>query len=161
VIDLGFGGLLIAAASFLIGKLYFQSESILLKKKEIYQEHLDACATAHEAYKQAGHDKEVSQKWLAHLESIRPRGEFFLYASQEVIILSGQHIDTLSAAFAEIDQSTEALHPAFKDSIQAYNRMLIAMRRDVLGWSIQGISERFFGSKRARRLLNAASKQER
>lgn len=159
MIDLGFGELFIAAASFLIGKLYFQSESILLKKKEIYQEYLDACTTAHEAYKEAGHDQEASDESLTHLEKVRPRGEFFLYASQEVIILAGLHIETLSAAFTEIDQSTEALHPAFKASIQAYNRMLIAMRRDVLGWSIQGISERFFGSARARNLLNAASKE--
>jgi hypothetical protein len=31
--------------------------------------------------------------------------------------------------------------------------MLVAMRRDVLGWSIQGIMEKAFGSMKARRLL--------
>jgi hypothetical protein len=153
VINIGLGEISIAVVSFIAGRLFVQSEAVLTQKKKVYQDYLDVCLTAHEAYKQTATESGAADQVVVDLESIRPKGEFFLYASQEVIILAGRHIDTLTSAYTEIDQSTEALHPAFTHSIQAYNRMLVAMRRDVLGWSIQGIMEKAFGSMKARRLL--------
>jgi hypothetical protein len=153
VIEIGLGEVSIAVVSFITGKLFVQSEAVLAQKKKIYQEYLDVCLTAHDAYKQSAENPEKDDQVIVDLEKIRPKGEFFLYASQEIIILAGLHVETLSKAYGEIDETTEALHPAFTTSIQAYNRMLIAMRRDVMGWSFQGIFERVFGDRKARKLL--------
>jgi hypothetical protein len=155
--DVGLGEISIAIVSFIVGRLFVQSEAVLVQKKKIYQEYLEVCLTAHDAYKQIDGAEEPTADYLIDLERIRPKGEFFLYASQEVIILAGQHVDTLGTAYDEIDKSTEALHPAFTNSIQAYNRMLVSMRQDVLGWSFQGLVERIFGYRRARKLLKGKS----
>lgn len=151
--DIGLGEISIAIVSFIAGRLFVQSEAVLLQKKKVYQEYLDNCLTAQEAYKQVADTDALPSDHVIDLENIRPRGEFFLYASQEVIVLAGQHVETLGAAFTKIDRSTEALHPAFTNSAHAYNRMLKAMRKDVLGWSIQGLFERIFGYGRARKVL--------
>lgn len=157
MIDIGLGEISIAIVSFVAGRVFVQSEAVLVQKKRTYQEYLDVCLTAHDAYKQTAANDEKAEPPVIDLDVIRPKGEFFLYASQEVIILAGQHVETLAAAYSEIDESTEALHPAFTKSVQAYNRMLVAMRRDVMGWSLQGISERIFGFKRARKQQNSSN----
>jgi hypothetical protein len=155
--DIGLGEISIAIVSFVAGRLFVQSEAVLVQKKKVYQEYLDNCLTAQDAYKQFSDSEVPPSDQVINLDNIRPKGEFFLYASQEVIVLAGQHVETLGAAFNEIDQSSEALHPAFTNSVQAYNRMLMAMRKDVLGWSIQGLLERIFGYGRARKLLKTKS----
>ena len=146
MIELRLSELPIAAASFVAGRVFLQSEQVIQKKKELYQEYLDNCITAHDAYKQ---DSATN----LDLDAIAPKGDFFLYASQEVIVLAGKHVQSLEQAFESIDDETEALHPHFKASVRIYNRMLIEMRRDVLGWSWQGLKERAVGSKRARKML--------
>ena len=140
-----------AAASFVAGRLFVQSENIISKKREVYQAYLDKCLTAHDAYKQGSQDE-------IDFDDLKPSGDFFLYASQEVIVLVGLHVDSLNEAFDQIDNDTDALHPAFKTSITKYNSVLAAMRRDVLAWSIHGIYEKMFGDKRARKLLNDSTK---
>ena len=146
--EVGFWALALAIVSFFAGRIVVQSENVVLKKKEIYQEYLNKCLTAHDAYKQGD---PVTPDWS--IDNLAPTGEFFLYAAQDVIILAGRHVESLGKAFDQINNETEALHPAFTTSIQAYNSMLVAMRRDVLGFSIQGISEYLFGSPRAKKLL--------
>ncbi|MFT5798415.1 MAG: hypothetical protein ACI84R_002482 [Candidatus Azotimanducaceae bacterium] len=151
MIEIGLGGLVLAAITFVAGRLFVQSENIILKKREVYEEYLDKCITAHDAYKQNPNNE-------IDLEHIAPKGDFFLYASQEVIILVGRHIDSLGDAFSKIDDQTAPLDPTFQKSITKYNAVLKAMRYDVLGWSIHGIYERIFGDRRARNLLNEPKK---
>ena len=145
--DVGYWTLAFGIISFFAGRIIVQSENVVLKKREIYQGYLNKCITAHDAYKQG--DPGVL---AITIENLAPTGEFFLYAAQDVIILAGRHVESIGAAFDQIDRESEALHPAFTASIRAYNSMLASMRRDVLGFSIQGISERLIGSPRAKRL---------
>jgi hypothetical protein len=82
VINIGLGEISIAVVSFIAGRLFVQSEAVLTQKKKVYQDYLDVCLTAHEAYKQTATESGAADQVVVDLESIRPKGEFFLYASQ-------------------------------------------------------------------------------
>jgi hypothetical protein len=155
---LGWDTVFIAVASFIAGRVFLQTEAVLLQKRKVYQEYLEVCLTAHEAYKQSADNTEDVH---AQLEKLKPKGEFFLYASRPVIILCGLHVQSLEKAFVEVDETSQPVHPAFARSITCYNQMLAEMRRDVLGWSLQGMVERFFGSSRARKLLKSSDQSRR
>jgi hypothetical protein len=142
--EIGLGTILVAALTFVAGKFYAQSESVLGEKKRVYTDYLALCPTAHDAYKQDG-------KWEVKPFEMKP--EFYLYASNDVIILAGRHLGTVDSAFSQITVDTPPLHPAFQSSVQAHNRMLIAMRRDLLGLSFHGFKERLIGSPSAKKLI--------
>jgi len=124
---LGLGGLLLSVLSFLVGKLFSQSEKILDHKREAYSSFLKLCPVPNEAHFA---DKQID------FAMMREIGVLSLYASPEATKLAAEYFDGFANAQEELVDVAEPGHPEYLKVMTKYNRMVWAMRNDVMTWSI-------------------------
>lgn len=128
---LSFGGLLLAVFSFLMGKLYSQSEKVLAEKRRVYEELLRSFPVPNDAYEEWSPELE-----LERLSQFRKEfGPFLLYATSSVLLAASIYQEKFEQVDHELHPDSEALHPSFKELAKAHNDLILEMRRDALGWS--------------------------
>lgn len=122
-------GLLVSILSFLLGRVFSQSERVIEQKKTAYENFLNDCPAPNEAYGDL--EEIVGQKSFQ-----RGLGVLSLYASPEALLAAQNYFEKLAAAAEILKPDSEALDPAFREVYKAYNSMLFEMRRDALVWSV-------------------------
>ncbi|WP_291730639.1 hypothetical protein [Leisingera sp. F5] len=135
-VALGFGGLLLAAFSFLFGRMFSQSEAVLADKRRVYEEFLVACPGPNEACKDWTPEREIERADTFQAFY----GKLCLYAAPPVMQAVNRYLVLLDEADKLLSPNSEALHPAFQEAAKAHNDIILEMRRDALGWSMFGYS---------------------
>lgn len=133
---LGIGSIFIAMISFLLGRIFNQSEVILSEKRRVYEEFLRVCPMPNDAYSDA--TSSIDTEWLNALRSIQ--SVLMLYASVNVGLAISRYLQIFSEALEKLTPESEPLHPVFKELAKAQNDIVLEMRRDALGWSMFGYS---------------------
>ncbi|SEQ04056.1 hypothetical protein [Thalassovita taeanensis] len=137
---LGLGGVCLAGFSFLLGRIFSQSEAVLAEKRRVYEEFLTVCPMPNDAYKAWTPERE--QERTEAFQSVY--GKLMLYAAPAVTLAISLYLDLLNAADIELGPESEPLHPAFKEAAKAHNDIILEMRRDALGLSMFG----YYGKSR-------------
>jgi len=121
-----FGGLAIAILSFLLGKIFSQSEKVLDQKRKAYEAFLSVCPSPNEAHQEVD----------LTIEFQRKLGILSIYGSAEVVTHAGKYLESFDVTQEQLVDVIEAGHPAFLKLMTDYNRMVWAMRTDAMSWSI-------------------------
>ncbi|ASP20631.1 hypothetical protein ANTHELSMS3_01946 [Antarctobacter heliothermus] len=124
---LGLGALLLSLVSFLSGKVFSQSEKVLDQKRKAYETFLRECPGPNEAH---------SSVDIMSTEFQRVTGLLTLYASNDALQYSSEYFLKFVEAQEELQGVSITGHPKFVEVMTYYNRMVWAMRRDVMAWSI-------------------------
>jgi hypothetical protein len=124
---IGFGGLLLSAVTFALGKIFSQSENILDRKREIYASFLKLCPAPNEAHSEEFFDFQAMQ---------REMGVLTIYGSPDALKFAADYFNQFAISQEILAGVEEAGHPEFFKVMTAYNRMVWAMRVDTMTWSV-------------------------
>ena len=121
------GGIVVSILSFLLGKVFSQSEKILEHKKAVYERFLMNCPTPNDTY---GMDEGSALETYGDFN--RLVGLLSIYASEEVLLAARDYLQKWAEASEILTVDSPALVEEFKTVAAGYNRMVLEMRRDVL-----------------------------
>jgi len=125
------GGLLISALSFLMGRMFAQSEAILDEKRRIYEEFLRACPKPNDAYAAAAEgNSDARFERMGEVQSV-----LALYAAPNVALAVKHYFEAFGEADGLLTETSPPRHPAFLKAAKAHNDLILEMRRDALSWS--------------------------
>ncbi|MEP3034400.1 MAG: hypothetical protein ABJO67_08655, partial [Pseudoruegeria sp.] len=116
---LGVGGILLSLATFLLGKIYAQTEIILDRKRDAYREFLSQCPCPNEAH------TEVAQDYMGFQRNL---GVLTIYGSKESLECAGKYFTEFASAQEVLIHVETAGHPAFIKLMTCYNKMIWEMR---------------------------------
>ena len=129
-----FGGVLLSAITYILGRAFNESEKILAEKRRIYEEFLRACPVPNDAYDSLSEEEQV--------ERVKKIGRIFpivtLYASPNVALAVSRYLKTFEEASNVLGPFSHALHEAFGKAAKAHNDIILEMNRDAFGWSVFG-----------------------
>jgi len=123
----GVGSLVLAAVSFLLGKVFSQSERVLDQKREAYERFLAKCPAPNEAHCEREPDFMGLQRDI---------GVLSIYGSKEALIAAGEYFTVFASAQPVLTHVEEPGHPEFLRVMKSYNKMVWEMRKDALTWSV-------------------------
>ncbi len=129
-----FGGLLLSAVGYVIGRSFAESEKVLSEKRRIYEEFLRRCPEPNEAYENLSDDEVAARAKL--IAQLHPVVSF--YASPSVSIAIGRYYQLFEEADNILTPSSPPLHEAFRSAAKAHNDIILEMRRDAFAWSAFG-----------------------
>ncbi|MEJ8561672.1 hypothetical protein QTO30_10885 [Yoonia sp. GPGPB17] len=124
----------IGAVAFVLGRIYSQSEAILVEKRRVYEQFLLNCPRPNQAYSNFTDDEYLR----LHETMEKSSNAVALYAAPPVMLAISVYLEEFEKAANELDLESEALHPAFKRLAKAHNDLILEMRRDGLAWSVFG-----------------------
>jgi len=125
---------MIAMVSFVLGRIFAQSEAVLAEKRRVYEEFLKICPQPNDVY----------LEWNIQLEQERfgsmrvMQGPFLLYAAPSVQFAMSRYMLLFDEVDQELGPDTPPLHPRYKELAKAQNDLILEMSRDALGWSVFG-----------------------
>ncbi|MBC7137313.1 MAG: hypothetical protein H5U17_00985 [Defluviimonas sp.] len=124
------GTVFVSAVSFVLGRVFSQSEAVLAEKRRFYEAFLRVCPHANDAY---------SDNATATWERIREvQAVLAMYAPYQVMLALSLYQQAFAEADAVLTDNSPQLHPAFKKAAKAQNDLILEMRRDALSWSAFG-----------------------
>ncbi|WP_299208625.1 hypothetical protein [uncultured Tateyamaria sp.] len=127
-------GLVASIFAFWFGRIASQSEKVLDHKKRVYEDFLEKCPTAQDAY---GLSEEQLITAIAYFD--KKLGVLSLYAQPAVLIAARNYFAEFAKAADALDLNSPPLHDAFQAAAAAYNDLVYEMRRDAMSWSIFGL----------------------
>ena len=125
--QIGVLGVLVSALSFLLGKVFSQSEVVLDQKRQAYKDFLEFCPSPNEVH---------FEETVSPVELQRRVGVLTLYGSQKALLLAGKYFEDFADAQPGLIGKDIAGHPEFLKVMTSYNRMVWEMRNDAMTWSL-------------------------
>lgn len=125
------GSALLAALGFLLGRLYNESERILVQKRRVYEEYLRVLPTPNSAYKDM--DDSAYQNTIA--PSLDATPVLMLYASPTVAAAASTYLQAYEEACELLSPTSPPLAPEYMRLAKSQNDVILEMRRDAFAWS--------------------------
>ncbi|WP_092780180.1 hypothetical protein [Jannaschia pohangensis] len=126
------GAILISILSFLFGRIFAQSETILAEKRKVYASFLDSFPTAQTVYEHWTPEVEMTRK--AAIDRAMPKLQ--IYCAPSVAFAVQAYLEKFQKADEALGPDSPALDPLYLEVARAYNDIILEMRRDVLAWSV-------------------------
>ncbi len=119
--------LLISAFAYMIGRIFSQSERVLDQKRKSYEDFLRLCPGPNEAH---------SSEPMDIVQMQRALGVLSLYGSSDALEFASVYFTEWPKAQSKLVNVTAPGHPDFLELATHYNRMVWAMRKDAMTWSV-------------------------
>ncbi|SDX19105.1 hypothetical protein [Litoreibacter albidus] len=126
------GSLILATISFLLGKIFSESEKILAEKRSAYIDFLNVLPPTNDAY--LNNSEEDFIQMMRPSEEMSPR--LLFYADTNVVFAWKALIEAYGSAQSNLNPSSPALAAEYKALARAQNDLVLEMRRDAFRWSI-------------------------
>jgi hypothetical protein len=127
-------GLIISMVSFVLGRVFAQSETILSEKRRVYEEFLRACPKPNDSYTTFDQDQTDSR----FDQMMGVYAVLMFYAAPSVAHAIKHYLGAFAEADQQLNPESAALHPSYQRLAMAHNDIILEMRRDALGWSMFG-----------------------